>query len=520
VTSEPTKSAAPTTATDEAVTAGRGVLFIAAAKMYFMLAGAAIELVLPRVLGWVVFGAYGVVAQVVSTVNNVVTTGTIQAVSRFTTADPAKADEAKATGLRMHLFVGLPLAAGFALLAPWWAELLHDPSKTLPFALSAGIVLGYAFYAVFVGSANGTRAFHKQAGLDASFATLKAGFILCAAALGLGVVGAISGWVLAVLVILVVAMAWVGLPRRQDRGAALDVRPMARFLGQVAAYLILMNLLMAVDQFLLKRLTTEWFTAHDVAAAEAARQADRLVGYYRGAQNLARLPYQLILAATFVVFPLVSRATFEADLEKTRGYIRTTLRYSLLCAGALGSVLVANPGPILDVPYKADAVLVCAPALVALALGHVAFAVLAIAGTILNGAGRTKDAIGVAMATLALAVVGLWGVIPRMDPTADRQVLFACALAISAAMGLGALLSAVVLWRRFAAAVPVLSVLRVAVAMAVAAGLGRVVPATGVVLALAEAALCGLAFLFVLVLSGELGATDRAVVLRVLRRRS
>lgn len=507
-------------ATDDAVGAGRGVLYLAAAKMYFMLAGAAIEFALPRLLGWVVFGAYGVVAQAVSTVNNVVITGTIQSVSRFTTADPAKADEVKATGLKMHLWIGLPLAAGFALLSPLWAHLLHDPSKTIPFAVSSGIVLGYAFYAVFVGSANGTRAFHKQAGLDATFATLRALLILAAAGLGFGVVGAIGGWVVAVLLILFVAILWVGLPRGQAQGAGGDCRPMARFLGHVAAYLIVMNLLMAVDQFLLKRLTTEWFQASHGAAGDAARMADRLVGYYRGAQNLARLPYQLIVAVTFVIFPLVSRATFEADHDKTRTYIRTTLRYSLICAGALGAILVANPGPMLDVPYKADAVLACEPALAALALGHVAFAVFAIAGTILNGAGRTKDAIAVALATLGLAVAALWTVIPRLDPNEERQVLFACALATSGAMGVGAVLSGVVLCKRFGSCVPFLTVVRVAVSAGVAVGLGRLIPATNVLSTLVEAALCGLAFLVSLVVLRELRAADREVLVRVLRRRS
>ena len=58
------KPAAP--AEDVTRTAGRGVLFIATAKVYFMIAGAAIEFLLPRLLGRFVFGAYGFVAQAVS----------------------------------------------------------------------------------------------------------------------------------------------------------------------------------------------------------------------------------------------------------------------------------------------------------------------------------------------------------------------------------------------------------------------------------------------------------------------
>lgn len=494
---------------DQAVSAGRGVAYIAAAKMYFMLAGAAIEFILPRLLGRFVFGAYGFVAQAVSSVNNVLVTGTIQAVSRYTTADVTRADDVKATGLKMHLFVGLPIALVFGALAPLWAYLAHDSSKTGPLALSAAIACGYAFYSVLVGSANGIRAFHKQAGLDVTFATLRATAILGAAALGLGVYGAIGGWVAAVAVILVVASAWIGLPRGASAGTA---RPMASFLGGVATYLVVMNLIMSVDQFLLKRLCAEWYLNHGEAMADAARLADGQVGYYRAVQNLARLPYQLILAIAFVIFPLVSGATFAADHERTKRYIRTTMRYSLIVAGALGIVLVANPGPMLGVPYKPDFAEAGAPALVALALGHVAFALFSIAGTILNSAGRTRDAIAVAVAMLLFLSFGLFLLIPRFEP--GIEMLLACGAVTATAMGLGAIASAFMLKARLGAFLSPLTAVRVLAALAVAVAVGRMIPTMGKLGTLLEAAACGMSYLGTLVVTGELSRADIEAALR------
>src|SRR5262249_39558306 len=235
---------------------GRGVIYIAAAKVYFILAGLALETGLPRILGAYLYGAYGIVNSWVSNINNVMVTGTIQAVSRQTTATPDSPDHVKAAGLRMHLRIGLPIAVVYTALAPVWAALIHDPDKTPLFALSGGVLAAYTFYTVFVGSANGTRAFHKQAGLDITFATLRVGGILGATALGFGLVGAIGAWVGAAVAILVIAAAWVGVPRSLRGG---DARPMAVYFGGVVAYLILVNLLMSIDQLLLKRLSTEWF---------------------------------------------------------------------------------------------------------------------------------------------------------------------------------------------------------------------------------------------------------------------
>src|SRR5690606_1836830 len=158
-------------------------------------------------------------------------------------------------------------------------------------------------------------------------------------------------------VILAVAAVVVGVPRR---AGAHPIRPLAVFFVEVAGYLILLNLIMAVDVPLLKRFATEWFTAHPEALAaithapglagahvalSPSSAADGQIGYYRVAQNLARLSYQVIIAGMFVVFPLVSRSTFANDRETTQRYIHTTMRYSLIFATGVASIMAANPGP-------------------------------------------------------------------------------------------------------------------------------------------------------------------------------
>src|SRR6266542_6034430 len=102
---------------DAAVSAGRGVAFIGAAKMYFIIVGLAIDVGLTRLLGKYDYGAYQIVNSFVSWFNNVIVTGTIQAVSKETTADPRRPDVPKATGLKMQLRLGVPIAIVFAALA-------------------------------------------------------------------------------------------------------------------------------------------------------------------------------------------------------------------------------------------------------------------------------------------------------------------------------------------------------------------------------------------------------------------
>lgn len=518
----------------EAQNAGRGVMFIAAAKLYFMVIGAVIEFRLPAILSNVTFGAYGVVTSLVSPINNVLIVGTIQAVSRFTAQDPAQARAVQRAGLRMHLIVGFPIALSFVALSPLFAYFFHDQSKTGPLMLAAGIIAGYSFYAVFVGRANGSRAFHKQAGLDMGFATLRAAGILGFASAGLGLYGAIGGWVLAVGAIILVASFVIGVPGRVEETQPL--KPLLSFFASVAAYLVLMNFIMVVDQLLLKRMATEWFQAHAVetrdfvfesvpawvaqavGTLEPSDAADSQVGYYRAVQNLARLSYQAIIAATFVIFPLVSRSTFISDRAKTQRYVKTTLRYSLIFATAIASVFAANPQELLDIPYATDYAVVGAPALAVLALGNVAFSVFVIAGTILNGAGDTRAALLGAAATLTLATASNAVVIPLFNP--GRDLLLACSVATSSSMLLGAMLSLWLLNKSTGATIAISTVIRVLIAATATVAMGRFWPSTGALGTMIESCVIGIFFLLMLVVTREFKRDDLQGVLAIAKRKS
>ncbi|HEU4734496.1 MAG TPA: oligosaccharide flippase family protein [Kofleriaceae bacterium] len=519
--------------------AGRGVLYIAFAKFYFMFAGLVIQVRLPAVLSRAAFGSYSLVANIASLVNNVLVTGTIQTVSRFAAQEPGKARRVQQAGLRMHVRLGLLIAVGFIAAAPLVAWLLHDMTKTAPLMLAGLIVGGYSFYAVFIGTANGLHQFHKQAGLDMTFATLRVIGLLGMAMAGFGVIGVIGGWVAAVGVILCAAIVWVGLPGKLAPGERLPVRPLIQFFLGVALYLVLFNALMFIDSILIKRLTTEYYAAHldkltgALAAAvpwaprttgyhaDPSVLADVQNGYYAAVQNLARLPYQAIIAATFVVFPLVSRSTFTEDGETTRRYIEVTTRYSLIFAMTIAVVMAADPTDILGLVYAPDYARLGGPALGALALGNVAFSIFAIAGTILNGAGKTLPAVATAAFTLAIATVANAIAIPIAAEHGD--VLHVAALVTSGAMAVGALASGWVLHRQFGAFLPIASVVRVAIATAAALAVGRVLPrlapSGGKLITLAIAAVVGATFLVVLVVTRELGRRDLEAIKAVRRKR-
>ena len=492
----------------QGVSAGRGLVFITAAKLWFMVAGYVVVFALPRALGSPArYGIWVIVLSVLSPVNNVMVTGTIQGVSKFTAEIEERQGAVLRAALKLQALLGGGVAAALFFGAPLIAAFEHDATLTPYIRLATAVALAYAFYAVFIGAANGRKEFHKQAGLDISYSTLRCILVVGAAWATHSALAAVGGFVAASATVLVLSVFVVGFgaPSAQP----FDVKVLGRFFSGVAFYLLIVNLLMFTDGLLLKRVVTEW--AQHRGIADPTAYANAQAGFYGAVQNPARIPYQLILAVTLVIFPLISKSTFDNDVEKTRGYIRTTMRYSLVVAGLFAAVLAARPDATMRLFYKPEYA-VGAHALSALVLGYVAFSLFNIAGTIINGSGRTLPTTIIGVVTLAATVAAEWiGIRMALERGADP--LFVAAVTTAATMTLGVLLSAGYLWKTFGAApLPLLTLVRTAAAYAAAIVAGRAWTHAGLmpgkVGTLVSCAVIGVVYLVVAVGTGELSVGE------------
>ena len=186
------------------------------------------------------------------------------------------------------------------------------------------------------------------------------------------------------------------------------------------------------------------------------------------------------------------------------------MRYSLVVAALVAAVLGSRPEATMRLFYKPEYA-VGAPALSALLLGYVCFSLFIIAGTIINGSGRTLPTTVVGFGTLAATVAAQWiGIRMALETGADP--LRVAAIATAATMGLGLLLSGIYLWRTFGAFLPARTVLRVALAYAAAGVVGwawtRVGLAPGKLGTLASCAAGGITYLVVCWATGELNRSE------------
>lgn len=493
--------------------AGRGVIFITGAKLYFIVVGYVVQFALPRLLGSAArYGAYATVMTTASILNNVLVTGTIQSVSKFTSERDDRAPSVLRSALLFQAVLAGVIGLAYFSLSGWIATGFLKKASLAPYLrICTVVVVAYAIYATLIGFLNGTKRFSRQAAFDVTFSTLRTGLTLGLAAAGLGVMGALGGFAIAATVIVLAALVVVGAGKR---GEGVSARRYFALAGPLLAYHLLLNGAMTIDLVLLSRYASLAAEAAGQNAAAAEQLANAQAGYYKAAQAFALIPYQAILSVGFVLFPLVSRATFEKDFETTRGYIRGAVRFSLLLVAGGAAVFASRPAEVIGLVFP-PAYRIAGPALSILAGGFVAFSLFVICCTILNGAGRAWDATVAAAVTLVAVVGSNLLLVPGKLAVAG---LVATATATSIGMTAGAVLAGGLVYARFRALVPLATVLRVACAAAAAIALGRVIPDHGKVFTLGAALLVFAAYGAVLVVLREIRREDLAIVRKIARR--
>jgi len=490
---------ATTTHSDVTRVAGRGTVYITLAKVWFMLTGYATHFALARLMSIENYGLYQVVMGVVAIINAVITIGTSQTVSKYVSHDEASADSVKNAALRLQLLIGGGASLCFLLLAPVVSAYLRDPQLTNYLRLASLIPLAYSFYSVFVGYFNGQKRFLTQAGLDATYSTLKVFFILLLVSLGYGVGGGVGGFALAAGVVLVISAV---VARRSHDTAVINKRSMplrelAHFQIYLLGFTLVMKLLQKVDLILIKSLSS----SNPQTASENA-------GYYGAAINLANITYQIIISMAFVVFPLVSRAAFEEDRARTRTYIANTLRYSLMIMAGVATLLSANATEAIRLVYKAEYE-VAAPSLRIVAFGMLFFGVLFVATTIISASGRPSVSLLIGLVTLISSASLNAALIPGYG-------IAGAATATTAGMALGSVLCGSYLLSSFKALMSMSSLIRIVSCSALVYVVSAAVTASSRPLIVAKLVGVGIVYIAGLIATREIGSSEVSAARKVL----
>jgi stage V sporulation protein B len=267
---------------------------------------------------------------------------------------------------------------------------------------------------------------------------------------------------------------------------------------------------------LLGSFSTDSAHAAGLVGDSAAAAADKVVAIYRACQLFSFLPYQLLFAITFILFPLLAKAHGEGDEAAVRGYVKSGIRLALLFGGAIVAVTAGLPGGVLHLAFKPEIADPAGAVLRVLALGQGAFALFGVATTVLNSTGHERTTVALNAVALGLVVGLAYVLVPGTSlDELPRRMAIAVACGLAGALVLGG----IAVRYHLGALVELLPVVRIGAALAIAATVGAFLPPAGKLLTLVYAGVVGVVYLTVLLASRELGATDFALVKRVIGRK-
>ena len=508
----------PAAPEDATRSAGRGGLAVAFAKIYFILVGLVQQIALPRLLGLDGYGALASVLSISGITYNPVTTTSIQSVSRAVAqATPESEPGTIRRVFTVHAVFAVLLAVGFFLLAPFIARSVGAGHVVGPLRILSAVMLLYGLYTPLIGVLNGQRKFVSQASLDVIAATLRTSGLIVGALVfarrgNLGVEGATVGFVAGAVLILAAALVLVGIGKRGP--SAITARAHLLFALPVLLGQILFNLLLQADLTLLRRFASEAAIARGLPGTAA----DPLVGAYRATQLFSFLPYQLLIAVTFILFPMLATAARDGDRQAVARYVRTGVRLALVLAGLMVSVTAGLSDRLLYLVFGAEAAQLGGPSLELLAVGFGGFAIFGVLTTVLNSLKHERESAIVTGVAVTL-VVALCYLRVRGAPF-GADLLLLTAEATAAGLFVATLSAAFFVHRAAGAVAPPLALVRVLLAAAVAISVGRLLPHAGKILTPAYAIIVALAYVLILLISRELGPDDLSTVRAVLSKRA
>ena len=136
---------------------------------------------------------------------------------------------------------------------------------------------------------------------------------------------------------------------------------------------------------------------------------------------------------------------------------------------------------------------------------------------IINASGRPRIMVGLMLVTVAVSVGTAFVIVRTAAPGASMLVASATATSIGNATGL--VLALIYLKKQFDAGPPLMTVVRVAAAAALAIVAARVFPSGGKLMGLITLGVVGLVFVAALIILRELGPADGAKLKRILGRK-
>lgn len=358
---------------------GRGTLYLMVASGVFLVSGYVIHVGLGRYLGPESYGVFGVVLGLMMIADLLLTSGWPRGASKYIAEDNTRLGSIVRAGTRIQVLISLIVFSLHFGLAGFIADQLGDPALASYIRVSAFVIPFYALRAIYNdGYLNGLRQFDKQTKVRIWSATVRVAAVFALVAIGLGVKGAILGYLIAALFGFVLAFRYLG--HVQQSSINFPYSKLVKFGLPATLFAAMLLLIMNVDLFAVRAIVPGMASA----------------GYYTSAATIAKLPYSIVSAFAFTLLPFISSATSAANTELAASYIRQSMRYMLMLLIPTAAVISATSADLLTLVYSSRYLEAARP-LSILVFGLVFLSVFFVLANVIMGSGKPMMTLGMVL---------------------------------------------------------------------------------------------------------------------------
>jgi stage V sporulation protein B len=358
----------------------RALVWLTISEIIFNLAGYVIHASLGRILGPEDYGRFGVVVTLTTMIIVLIGNGVPTAMSKYLAEvfddHPERVKPIKQAAIWLQTSIMLPTTLVFYLLAPFIAEtLLHDPTLTSLFRVSAFIIPGFALASFYFYYYTGLHFFRLQAFLKTSRALARIIFIIGFGYLW-GVAGAVSGYIAAPLFVFALAFLYdilrvqPTLPKEAS-DFTFDKKTLLNYAWPFTLFLIFYELVLTADLYFVKALL----------------HSDYLTGLYNATITVGRIPYYLFYALTIILLPAIAKTKKQKSLTESQALVTKTLLLMYIILAPMVTLLFAYSHQVIRFFYGAK-YLEAIPSFEIFVFGAGLLTVFYVLAFALHGAGR------------------------------------------------------------------------------------------------------------------------------------
>lgn len=285
-------------------------IILAIAELIYNISSYVINIGLGRMLGVAAFGRYSLIIGFTTMIILLVSRGIPTAMNKRISENLDKWNTIRAirkTSANIQTVIIATITVAFYLLAPVFAAIFHDPSLIPLFRISALIIPAFALSSFYVSYFNGLKYFKAMTAMKIARGIFRMLWILGFAYV-FSLNGAFYGSILAPLSVYFIAVIieHFFIKKFNDTTHKKEViYPWKKILSYAGTFMLFV-------------LFYEFYIRSDMYMIKIITGSDINTGLYNAAVTIALIPYYVMFAITFILFPTMSELTKQKDFARIR----------------------------------------------------------------------------------------------------------------------------------------------------------------------------------------------------------